>query len=88
MQILKISLYGVLAIILYKLMNTKVIISSSKVNPQNGGTISFPTQSIVDYAKPIEYLKASLVPQLDVQPEYTSPVSTDINLLVTPITTD
>ncbi len=88
MQILKIALYGLLAIILYKLMNTKVIISSAKVNPQNGGIIPFPAQSVVDYAKPIEYLKSSLVPQLDVQPDYTSPVSTDINLLVTPITTD
>lgn len=88
MQILKIALYGILAIILYKLMNTKVVISSAKVNPQNGGSVSFPAQSIVDYAKPIEDLKATLVPQLDVQPEYTSPVSTDINLLVTPITTD
>lgn len=88
MQILKIALYGILAIILYKLMNTKVIISSAKANPQNGGTIPFPTQSIVDYAKPIADLKSTLEPQLDVQLEYTSPVSTDINLLVTPITTD
>lgn len=87
MQILKIALYGLLAIILYKLMNTKVIISSAKVNPQKGGTIPFPTESIVDYAKPIEDFKTTLVPQLDVQPDYVSPVSTDINLLVTPITT-
>ena len=88
MQILKIALYGVLAIILYKLMNTKVIISSAKVNPGTGGTVPFPTQSIVDYAKPLQDLKADLVPQLDVQLDYVPPVSTDINLLVTPITTD
>ena len=88
MQILKIALYGVLAIILYKLMNTKVIISSAKVNPQNGGTVPFPVQSIVDYAKPLQDLKADLVPKIDVQLDYVSPVSTDVNLLVTPITTD
>lgn len=88
MQILKIALYGLLAIILYKLMNTKVVISSAKVNPGTGGTVPFPTQSIVDYAKPLQDLKATLEPQADLQPVFTSPVSTDINLLVTPITTD
>lgn len=88
MQILKIALYGVLAIILYKLMNTKVVISSAKVNPQNGGSVPFPTQSVVDYVKPLQNLQIPIVQSETVQPEYTSPVSTDINLLVTPITTD
>jgi|GEM_PF-6107377 len=87
MQILKIALYGVLAIILYKLMNTKVVISSAKVSPGAGGTVQFPAQSIVDYAKPVENLQIPIFESEAVQP-YSSPVSTDINLLVTPITTD
>lgn len=87
MQILKIALYGLLAIILYKLMNTKVVISSAKVSPGTGGTIPFPTESILDYAKPVENLQIPIFESEAVQP-YSSPVSTDINLLVTPITTD
>lgn len=87
MQILKIALYGVLAIILYKLMNTKVVISSAKVTPGTGGTVPFPSQSVIDYAKPVENLQIPIVQSEAVQP-YSSPVSTDINLLVTPITTD
>ena len=87
MQILKIALYGVLAIILYKLMNTKVVISSAKVNTGTGGTAPFPTQSLVDYVKPLQNLQLPVVETSTVEP-YSSPVSTDINLLVTPITTD
>lgn len=87
MNILKIALYGVLAIILYKLLNTKVIISSAKVSPGTTPPITFPAQSIVDYAKPVQDLKETILPILTTQSEYVSPVSTIINPLVTPITT-
>lgn len=87
MNILKIALYGLLAIILYKLLNTKVIISSAKVSPGTSPTIPFPAQSIVDYAKPVQDLKETIVPQLTNENQYVSPVSTIINPLVTPIST-
>lgn len=87
MNILKIALYGVLAIILYKLLNTKVIISSAKVSPGIIPPITFPTQSTFDYAKPLQDLKELTVLQSTEENQYVSPVSTIINPLVTPITT-